>query len=104
MFRLLVLYPHPTDATAFDADYAAHVALLHEKTGIPPGETPYTVSKFLPGPDGSAPPYYQCFQMPFPSAEVMQAAMASPGMQEVAADAVRISSGGSPVMLAAADV
>jgi hypothetical protein len=37
--------------------------------------------------------------MPFPSAEALQQAMGSREMQEVAADAARISSGGPPVVL-----
>ena len=43
------------------------------------------------------------FTMPFPSAEALQEAMLSPAMQEVAADALRISSGGPPVILVGAE-
>ena len=100
--KLVVLYPQPTDVDQFEKDYVAHVVLLHEKTGIPLDVKPYTVSKFLPGPGGK-PPYYQMFIMPFESAEAMEAALASPGMQEVAKDANRISSGGSPTILIAKD-
>lgn len=94
----MVLYPQPSDMEQFEKDYTDHVALLHEKTGIPTGVTPYTVTKFLQGPDGK-PPFYQQFSMPFESREALEEALASPGMQAVAADAVRISSGGSPVIL-----
>ncbi|MEQ9299232.1 MAG: EthD family reductase [Cyclobacteriaceae bacterium] len=100
MITLKALYPQPTDAAKFEADYAEHVKLLHEKTGIPLSERPYTITKFLPSPDGSAPPFYQMFSMPFESVEAFQATMADAGFQEVAADAVRISSGGAPVMMA----
>ena len=100
--KLVVLYPQPTDVDQFEKDYAAHIDLLHEKTGIPLDVKPYTVSKFLPGPSGQ-PAYYQMFTMPFESAEAMEAALASPGMQEVAKDANRISSGGSPTILIAKD-
>ncbi|GAA4280462.1 EthD family reductase [Gaetbulibacter aestuarii] len=96
--NLVVLYPQPQDADQFEKDYAAHMKLLHEKTGIPNDAKPYTVTKFLAGPDGN-PPFYRMFNMPFESAEALQAAMASPGMQEVAADAHRISSGGAPTIL-----
>ena len=34
MLKLIVLYPQPTDLKQFEADYAKHVVLLHEKTGI----------------------------------------------------------------------
>ena len=93
MLQLMVLYPHPKDVEQFEKDYVAHTALLHEKTGIPVTERPYTVTKFLPSPMG-VPAFYQMFTMPFDSPEALQATMASAGMLEVAADANRISSGG----------
>lgn len=96
--NLTVLYPQPKDTAQFDSDYAAHLRLLHEKMGLPPDARPYSVTKFLPGPEGP-PPYYQMFRMPFETAEGLEAALASEGMQEVAADAHRISSGGAPTIL-----
>ncbi len=96
--KVVVLYPQPTDIDAFESDYEAHVDLLHQKTGIPADARPYTVTKFMPGPDGP-PPFYRMFEMPFESAEALNAAMSSPGMQEVAADAHRISSGGAPTIM-----
>ncbi len=96
--NLTVLYPQPADVEKFESDYTAHLKLLHEKTGIPKDVKPYTVTKFLPGPAGN-PPFYQMFVMPFDSAEALEQAMASAGMQEVAADANRISTGGAPTIL-----
>ena len=96
--KLMVLYPHPTDAAQFDTDYRDHLSLLHQKANIPEDARPYTITRILPTPEGKA-PFYQLFTMPFPSAEALQQAMSSPEMQEVAADAVRISSGGAPVIL-----
>nr|WP_293845579.1 EthD family reductase [uncultured Arsenicibacter sp.] len=98
MLRLIVLYPQPADVQQFEADYVAHLALLHEKAGIPVSEAPYTITKMLPA-SAEAPAFYQMFELPFPSAEALQAAMASQGMQEVGADAQRISTGGLPVIL-----
>jgi hypothetical protein len=43
------------------------------------------------------------FSLPFPLAEALQLAMLSPQMQEVAADAARISIGGAPVVLVGAE-
>jgi hypothetical protein len=74
------------------------LTLLHEKTEIPTTAKPYTVIKFLPSPEGT-PPFYQMFTMPFESPEELQATMSSAGMQEVAADANRISTGGAPTIL-----
>ncbi len=81
MLHLMVLYPQPSDAGQFEKDYTAHVALLHKKTGIPTGVMPYTVTKFLQGPNG-IPPFYQRFSMPFVSREALEEALASPGMQD----------------------
>jgi uncharacterized protein (TIGR02118 family) len=98
MLQLMVIYPHPADVEQFEADYVKHLALLHEKAGIPATVKPYTVTKFLPTPDGP-PPFYQMFTMPFESPEALQAAMSSPGMQEVGADGNRISTGGPITVL-----
>ena len=98
MLKLIALYPQPTDVQQFEADYAEHLVMLHEKTGIPADARPYTVTKFLPTPDGP-PAFYLMFSLPFESPEALEAAMSSTGMQEVAADAVRISSGGAPTIL-----
>ena len=95
--KLMVLYPQPTDVEKFERDYQEHLVLLHEKANISAdGPLPYTVTKFLPGPDGPA-AYYQLFTMYYPSAAALQEARSSLG--EVAADAVRISSGGPPVVM-----
>ena len=98
MLKLLVLYPQPVDVQQFEADYVAHLELLHEKAGIPADVKPYTVTKMLPTPEGM-PPFYQLFSLPFESPEALQAAMSSAGMQEVGADAARISTGGAPLIL-----
>ena len=96
--QLVVLYPHPTDVEAFNAGYVDHIALLRKNAQIPDGVTPYTLTRFGPGPTGD-PAYYQMFTMPFPSAEALQAAFATPEMQEVAADSARLSTGGAPVIM-----
>lgn len=100
--KLMVLYPYPTDTAQFDSDYREHLRLLHKKANIPEDVVPYTVTRILPTPNGN-PPFYQIFTMPFPSADVLQQAMSTSEMQEVAADASRISSGGTPVILVGAD-
>jgi uncharacterized protein (TIGR02118 family) len=96
--NLIVLYPQPTDVKKFESDYNAHIKLLHEKTGIPHDVKPYTVTKFIEGPEGK-PSFYHMFTMPFESLEALNEAMASPEMQDVAADANRISTGGAPTVL-----
>lgn len=98
MLQLIVLYPQPSNVQQFEIDYANHLTLFHQKTGLPSTVKPYTITKFSPTKNG-AQPYYQMFTMPFDSPESFQTAMSSAGMQEVAADANRISSGGLPTVL-----
>lgn len=99
---LTVLYPQPLDVSQFGRDYQQHLALLHEKNQIPADARPYTLTKFLPTPLGPA-AYYQMFSLAFPSMDALQQSLASPAMQIVAADAVRISSGGAPLVLVGTD-
>lgn len=98
MPQIIVLYHQPTDVQTFEAAYTQHLALLHEKTGIPAEVKPYTLTRFLPTPMGN-PPYYLMFSLPFESMEALQATMLSPAMKEVGADAARISTGGAPLIL-----
>ena len=98
MAKLIVLYPQPTNIEKFESDYKIHLDFFHKKTGIPTDVKPYSVTKFLNGPDGKA-PFYQMFLMPFESLDALNQTLASEEMQEVAADAFRISSGGDPIIL-----
>ena len=98
MLQLMVLYPQPADVQQFEEDYTKHIAFFHEKMGIPTSVKPYSITKFLPMPTG-APTYYHMFSMPFESPEALEAAMSSAAMQEVAADANRVSTGGAPTVL-----
>ena len=66
--------------------------------GIKSTEKPYEITKLVTTPMGT-PPFYQLVIISFPSPEVLQTAMASPQVQELMADAVRISSGGAPVFM-----
>lgn len=100
--KLMVLYPQPNNVAQFELDYQAHLALFHEKMGIPKDVRDYTVTKMHDSPAGPA-AYYQMFSFTFPSIDALQQTLASPEMQAVAADANRISSGGQPVMLVGHD-
>ena len=96
--NLIILYPHPIDAIQFDRDYRLHLQLLHDKVDIPEDVHPYTVTKMLSTTMGK-PSFYQMFTMSFPSVEALELAMSTPEMREVGADALRICSGGPPIML-----
>ena len=96
--KLTVLYPQPLNQEKFESDYNDHLKLLHDKTGSPSSEKPYSVTRFLHGPEGK-PPFHLMFIMPFESQEQLERIMSSNDMQEVAADATRISTGGAPTIL-----
>lgn len=100
--KLMVLYPLPTDVQQFESDYRDHLSLFHQKMKLPNDVRPYTVTKIISGAENPA-PYYQMFTMPFPSQEALQQAMSTPEMQEVAVDAVVISTGGAPIVLVGRD-
>jgi uncharacterized protein (TIGR02118 family) len=95
--KLIVLYPYPADVRQFDKDYDAHLRLLNEKAGA--AGLPYKVTRIRTSADRSRSPYHVMFVAYFPSLETLQKAMSTPELQEVAADAVRISTGGPPVMM-----
>ena len=98
MFQLLFLYPPPADVDQFEADFAAHLMLLHEKADIPADSKPYTVTRFMPTPDGAL-VYYLMLTLHFETPEALDAAAESPAMQEVGTDVYRISTGGVPAIL-----
>ena len=98
MYQLIFLYPPPADVEQFEADFSAHLVFLHEKAGIPAGSKPYTVTRFMPTPDGAL-VFYLMLTLHFDSAEALDAAAESAAMQEVGTDVYRISTGGVPAIL-----
>ena len=96
--KIVVLYPRPTDIQAFEKVYQEeHVPMAVKNF---PGKTKFVATKVLASPQG-APPFYRVAEIHFPSREALDSATASPGTRETIAHAVRISSGGAPVMLIA---
>jgi uncharacterized protein (TIGR02118 family) len=95
---LAVLYPWPTDVSEFEKAYDGHLKLMRVMMQIPPDQKPYRLMRFNESPLG-VPPYYLMFTMPFPSQAALLQVMSTQEMQEVAVDAVRISTGGPPTIL-----
>lgn len=96
--KLVVLYPRPTDIQAFEKVYQEeHVPMAVKNF---PGKTKLVATKVLASPQGT-PAFYRVAEVHFPSREAMEAATATPGTKETIAHAVKISSGGTPVMLIA---
>jgi len=96
--KLIVAYPQPKDASAFEKVYAQEhvpmaIANLHGKTKI-------VATKVLPSPEGES-PFYRVAEVYFPSMEALQKCAESAGGKQTLANAVKISSGGPPVIMIA---
>jgi uncharacterized protein (TIGR02118 family) len=97
--KLVVLYPRPTDTEVFDRLYLEeHVPLAARKLT---GTTQFVATRVLGSPQGSASPFHRIAEIHFPSREALEACVDSEGGRETLADAVRISSGGPPILLIA---
>jgi uncharacterized protein (TIGR02118 family) len=100
MPKLIVLYPPPADAAAFERRYhLEHAPMVQEKI---PGLKKFVAARVLGSPAGAA-PYQRVAGLYFDSMESLQAAIASAGGQAAVAHAVAISTGGPPVVLIAED-
>ena len=96
--KLIVAYPQPKDASAFEKVYAQEhvpmaIANLHGKTKI-------VATKIMPSPQGES-PFYRVAEVYFPSMEALQKCAESAGGKQTLANAVKISSGGPPVIMIA---
>jgi uncharacterized protein (TIGR02118 family) len=96
--KLIVAYPQPKDASAFEKIYQQEhvpmaIANLH-------GKTKMVATKILQSPQGE-PQFYRIAEVHFPSMEVLQQCAASEGGKETLAHAAKISSGGPPVIMIA---
>ena len=96
--KLIVAYPQPKDASAFEKVYAEEhvpmaIANLHGKTKI-------VATKVMHSPQGES-PFYRVAEVHFLSMEALQKCAESAGGRQTLANAVKISSGGPPVILIA---
>jgi uncharacterized protein (TIGR02118 family) len=96
--KLIVAYPQPKDASAFEKIYQQeHVPLaianLH-------GKTKMVATKILQSPQGQ-PQFYRVAEVHFPTIEALQQCAQSAGGKETLAHAAKISSGGPPVIMIA---
>lgn len=97
--KIIAIYPYPTDVEEFENVYVnEHVPLAADKVK---GMSKFVGTKVLAAADGSKPPFYRIAELHFPSMEALQEAAGSPGGQETVAHAIKISSGGPPIILVA---
>lgn len=98
--HLLILYPTPKDADAFDRAYREeHLPLAGPKLA---GATSVATQRVV-GPAYAPPPYHLMSDVAFPSLEALKACAMSSGGQEALAHAKSISSGGAPLVMVVAD-
>jgi uncharacterized protein (TIGR02118 family) len=96
--KLVVLYPRPKDVDAFEKVYQdEHVPMAVQKLE---GKTRLVATRVTASPQGT-PAFHRIAEIHFPSMEALQACVNSPGGKETVAHAIKISSGGPPVMLIA---
>lgn len=99
MPKLIVIYPYPTNVEEFENAYTnEHIPLAMEKIK---GMSKFVASRIVGTPDGSQPPFYRIAELHFPSMSALQETAGSAGLQEAAAHAVSISTGGAPHFLVA---
>lgn len=100
MQRLLMLYPHPLDASHFRSYFVAtHLELAKKLPGLLGYRYSFEVA------DGSEqPPYFAVFEADFADAEALQVALASPEGSAALADLPNYATGGSvPLMYPVTD-
>jgi uncharacterized protein (TIGR02118 family) len=96
--KLIVAYPQLKDVEAFEAVYQnEHVSLALANLA---GKTKMVSTKTVQTPQG-LPAFYRTAEIHFPSLEALQRCAESAGGKETLANAVKISSGGPPVIMVA---
>ena len=96
--KLVVIYPRPKDVDAFEKIYnTEHVPLAVARLG---GKSKIVATKILDSPQG-LPPFHRIAEVYFPSMQALEACAASEGGKETLANAVKISTGGTPIFLVA---
>jgi uncharacterized protein (TIGR02118 family) len=99
MVKLIVLFGHPDDVSAFEDHWASqHVPLVQKISNVRQVEA----AKVVGTPDGSEPPYHRVAELSFDSMDEMQAAMGSAEGQEAVGDLQNFASGGVTVLVAEA--
>src|ERR1700689_4194668 len=97
-YKMMVAYPQPKDASAFEKLYQEeHVPMAIANLQ---GKTKMVATKVLQSPQG-VPPFYCVAEVHFPSMEALQRCAESDGGKKTLAHAVKISSGGPPVIMIA---
>ena len=94
--KVTVLYGHPTDPEAFDKYYKeTHLPIASRMQAV----TKFEVTRFLPGPDGTAPAHYLMGELYFASPEEMQQTFGSPEGKAAVDDLANFATGGVTMLI-----
>jgi len=97
--KLIVMYPQPANIDEFEQRYAnEHVPMAIEKLA---GKTRFVASLITSCVGKEPAPFHRIAEVYFPSMKALEDCLNSPGGQETAGHAVKISTGGAPVFLTA---
>ena len=95
MYRLTVLYGHPTDPAEFDRYYhAVHIPLARQMQGL----KGWTIGKCEAAETGELPPYYMIVGLYAATRADLEAILASPAGQATIADVPNFATGGFQFM------
>ncbi len=98
MIKLTLLYGHPDDVDAFEDYYAnTHMPIAAQMPGVEKLE----LTRFGPGPDGSAPAYHRMAEMYFTSEDQADATMNSAEGKAAVGDLPNFATGGVTMMAGA---
>jgi uncharacterized protein (TIGR02118 family) len=98
--KIMVLYPTPKDAEAFERVYRDEHSPMVTPTTFP-GLTHFVASRITGTADGGRAPFARVAELHFPSLQALQAAAGTDAAKRAVAHAVSISSGGPPLFLIA---
>ncbi|HXV64433.1 MAG TPA: EthD family reductase [Vicinamibacteria bacterium] len=96
--KLVVCYPHPKDSAAFEKAYAEEHLPMAGPILARAGAQKAVLTRLSESPQGK-PHFYRIAEIHFPSAQILNEALASPDVQRAVADANRISTGGPVVAM-----
>ena len=98
--KIVVIYPRPSDEAEFERLYTnEHIPMVEEKLK---GMTRLVLTKVVSSPQGKV-AAYRLAEVHFSTLDDLQKATESDGGKEVIAHAVKISTGGPPIMLICTD-
>jgi uncharacterized protein (TIGR02118 family) len=98
--KIMVLYPTPRDAAAFERAYRDEHTPMVTRANFP-GMTRFVATRITGTADGTPAPFARVAELHFPSLQALQAAAGSEGAKRAVAHAISISTGGAPVFLIA---